>query len=80
MYPTLEDEKRTWAGRFDLIMVTMKNVKVQVCLSNSKIEKLLIGTRSFSIYIELKDEAPTKKALEIDFKDLIYRVRNTILR
>ncbi|KLV29813.1 hypothetical protein ABW04_22170 [Priestia megaterium] len=65
MYPTLEDENRTWAGRFDLIMVTMKNVKVQVCLS---------------IYIELKDEAPTKKALEIDFKDLIYRVRNTILR
>jgi hypothetical protein len=30
MYPTLEDENRTWAGRFDLIMVTMKNVKVQV--------------------------------------------------
>jgi len=47
MYPTLEDENRTWAGRFDLIMVTMKNVKVQVCLSNSKIEKLLVPIRSF---------------------------------
>ncbi|MGW9018915.1 hypothetical protein [Priestia megaterium] len=40
MYPTPEDESPTWAGRFDLITADMKNVKVQVRLSNSKTEKL----------------------------------------
>ena len=40
MYPTPEDESPTWAGRFDLITVDMKNVKIQIRLSNSKTEKL----------------------------------------
>jgi len=40
MYPTPEEESPTWAGRFDLITADMKNVKVQVRLSNSKTEKL----------------------------------------
>lgn len=40
LYPTPEDESPTWAGRFDLITADMKNVKVQVRLSDSKTEKL----------------------------------------
>jgi len=40
MYPTPEGESPTWAGRFDLITADIKNVKVQVRLSNSKTEKL----------------------------------------
>ncbi|GAB1792608.1 hypothetical protein PMEGAPR54_53780 [Priestia megaterium] len=40
MYPTPEDESPTWAGRFDLITADMKNVKIQIRLSNLKTEKL----------------------------------------
>lgn len=40
LYPTPEEISPTWAGRFDLITAEMKNVKVQVRLSNSKTEKL----------------------------------------
>ena len=40
LYPTPEESSPTWAGRFDLITAEMKNVKVQVRLSNSKTEKL----------------------------------------
>lgn len=40
MYPTPEEDGPTWAGRFDLITADIKNVKVQVRLSNSKTEKL----------------------------------------
>jgi len=40
MYSTPEDENRIWTGRFDLITVDMKNVKLQVRLSKSKTEKL----------------------------------------
>lgn len=40
LYPTPEEESPTWAGRFDLITAEMKNVEVQVRLSNSKTKKL----------------------------------------
>jgi hypothetical protein len=40
LYPTLEIDSPTWAGRFDEITAEMKNVEVQVRLSNSKNEKL----------------------------------------
>jgi len=37
-----------------------------------------IKRRKLFIYLIYDDEVPTKKALEIDFKDLIYEVRNLI--
>ncbi|AWE07770.1 hypothetical protein DCE79_10400 [Lysinibacillus sp. 2017] len=40
LYPTPEDNGPSWAGRFDLITAEMKNVEVQVRLSNSKTNKL----------------------------------------
>lgn len=40
LYPTPEEDSPTWAGRFDAITAEMKNVEVQVRLSNSKTEKL----------------------------------------
>lgn len=40
LYPTSEEMSPTWAGRFDLITAEMKNVEVQVRLSNTKNEKL----------------------------------------
>jgi hypothetical protein len=40
LYPTPEEFGPTWAGRFDLITEKMKNVTVQVRLSNSKTKKL----------------------------------------
>ncbi|QBP42036.1 hypothetical protein [Paenisporosarcina antarctica] len=40
LYPTPEDNGPSWAGRFDLITAEMKNVEVQVRLSNSKTDKL----------------------------------------
>jgi hypothetical protein len=40
LYPTPEEDRPTWAGRFDLITARMKNAEVQVRLSNSKTEKL----------------------------------------
>ncbi|KAA0562306.1 hypothetical protein F0342_18000 [Bacillus sp. CH30_1T] len=40
LYPTPEEYSPTWAGRFDLITSKMKNVEVQIRLSNSKSEKL----------------------------------------
>ncbi|MCL9638435.1 hypothetical protein NST66_27595 [Priestia sp. FSL W8-0524] len=40
IYPTPEEDGPTWAGRIDLITADMKNVKVQIRLSNSKTEKL----------------------------------------
>jgi len=40
LYPTPEDYGPSWAGRFDLITTEMKNVEVQVRLSNSKTGKL----------------------------------------
>jgi hypothetical protein len=40
LFPTAEEGGPTWAGRFDLITAKMKNVQVQVRLSNSKTEKL----------------------------------------
>jgi hypothetical protein len=40
LYPTPEEYSPTWAGRFDLITAEMKNVEVQVRLSNTKSEKL----------------------------------------
>jgi hypothetical protein len=40
LYPTPEEYSPTWAGRFDLITSEMKNVEVQIRLSNSKSEKL----------------------------------------
>ncbi|MGG3574496.1 hypothetical protein ABES80_18870 [Bacillus gobiensis] len=40
LHPTPEINGPTWAGRFDSITAEMKNVEVQVRLSNSKTEKL----------------------------------------
>lgn len=40
LYPTPENNGPSWAGRFDLITAEMKNVEVQVRLSNSKTGKL----------------------------------------
>jgi hypothetical protein len=40
LHPSPEINGPTWAGRFDLITAEMKNVEVQVRLSNSKTEKL----------------------------------------
>lgn len=40
LYPTPEENGPSWAGRFDLITAEMKDVEVQVRLSNSKTEKL----------------------------------------
>jgi hypothetical protein len=40
LYPTPEEYSPTCAGRFDLITEEMKNVEVQVRLSNTKSEKL----------------------------------------
>ncbi|MEC1404227.1 hypothetical protein [Bacillus subtilis] len=40
LYPTPEEESPSWAGRFDSITAEMKNVKVQVRLSNSRTQKL----------------------------------------
>ncbi|EPD53748.1 hypothetical protein MHH33_08860 [Paenisporosarcina sp. FSL H8-0542] len=40
LYPTPEENGPSWAGRFDLITAEMKNVEVQVRLSNSKTGKL----------------------------------------
>ncbi|WKG33293.1 hypothetical protein [Priestia aryabhattai] len=40
MYPTPEEDGPTWAGRIDLITADMRNVKVQIRLSNAKLEKL----------------------------------------
>ncbi|ALC80463.1 MULTISPECIES: hypothetical protein [Bacillus] len=40
LYPTPEIDGPTCAGRFDSITAEMKNVEVQVRLSNSKTEKL----------------------------------------
>lgn len=40
LYPTPEEESPTWSGRFDSITAEMKNVEMQVRLSNSKTEKL----------------------------------------
>lgn len=40
LYPTPEQEGPSWAGRFDLITAEMKNVEVQVRLSNTKTNKL----------------------------------------
>lgn len=40
LYPPPEDISPSWAGRFDLISAEMKNVEVQVRLSNSKTGKL----------------------------------------
>lgn len=40
LYPTPENISPSWAGRFDLISAEMKNVEVQVRLSNSKTGKL----------------------------------------
>ncbi|KHE73194.1 hypothetical protein [Halobacillus sp. BBL2006] len=40
LYPTPEEISPTWAGRFDLITADMKNVEVQVRLSNTKRKKL----------------------------------------
>ena len=40
LYPTPEDYGPSWAGRFDLITAEMKNVEVQVRLSNSKTGQL----------------------------------------
>ncbi|MFJ7738404.1 hypothetical protein ACIQ2D_18980 [Lysinibacillus sp. NPDC097287] len=40
LYPTPEEDSPTWAGRIDVITAEMKNVEVQVRLSNSKTEKL----------------------------------------
>ena len=50
LYPTPEDNGPSWAGRFDLITAEMKNVEVQVRLSNSKTGKLgpSVLTNSFS--------------------------------
>ncbi|MED4136245.1 hypothetical protein P4668_28180 [Priestia megaterium] len=40
LYPTPEEDTPTWAGRFDLITAKIRNVKVEVRLSNSKTKKL----------------------------------------
>ncbi|YCA41628.1 hypothetical protein M1E11_12380 [Bacillus sp. JZ8] len=40
LYPTAEEDSPTWAGRFDLITAEMRNVNVEVRLSNSKTQKL----------------------------------------
>ncbi|KAB2334464.1 hypothetical protein F7731_14715 [Cytobacillus depressus] len=40
LYPTPEIDGPTWAGRIDNISADMKNVEVQIRLSNSKTEKL----------------------------------------
>ncbi|WP_432353616.1 hypothetical protein [Sporosarcina sp. A2] len=40
LYPTPEVGSPSWAGRFDLITAEMKNVEVQVRLSNTKTDKL----------------------------------------
>lgn len=40
LYPTPEEESPSWAGRFDLITAEIKNVKVQVRLSNSRTQQL----------------------------------------
>ncbi|QIW80034.1 hypothetical protein [Bacillus tequilensis] len=40
LYPTPEEESTSWAGRFDSITAEMKNVKVQVRLSNSGTQNL----------------------------------------
>ncbi len=40
LYPSPEEDSPTWAGRTDLITADMKNVQVQVRLSNTKTEKL----------------------------------------
>lgn len=40
LYPTPEEESPSWAGRFDLITAEMKNVKVQVRLTNSRTQQL----------------------------------------
>lgn len=40
LYPTTEEGRTTWAGKFDYITAEMKNVEVQVRPSNSKTEKL----------------------------------------
>lgn len=40
LFPTPEEISPTWAGRFDLITADMKNVEVQVRLSNTKTKKL----------------------------------------
>jgi len=38
--PTPEEDTPTWAGRFDLITAKIRNVKVEVRLSNPKTKKL----------------------------------------
>ncbi|MED3727715.1 hypothetical protein ACT6P6_08155 [Priestia endophytica] len=40
LYPTAEEDSPTWAGRFDLITAEMRNVNVEVRLSNSKTQKM----------------------------------------
>ncbi|USK60562.1 hypothetical protein [Peribacillus asahii] len=50
LYPTPEGVSPTWAGRFDLITAEMRNVTVQVRLSNSKTKKL--GTSILTNNIE----------------------------
>jgi hypothetical protein len=40
LYPTTEEDSSTWAGRFDLITAEMRNVNVEVRLSNSKTQKM----------------------------------------
>lgn len=40
LYPSPEKDSPTWAGRFDEITAEMKNVEIQLRLSNSKTEKL----------------------------------------
>jgi hypothetical protein len=40
LYPSPEEDDPTWAGRFDSITAELKNVHIQVRLSNSKTEKL----------------------------------------
>ncbi|MEY9979079.1 hypothetical protein [Lysinibacillus sp. RC79] len=49
LYPTSEELSPTWAGRFDAITAEMKNVEVQVRLSNSKSGKLGPSVLSNSI-------------------------------
>ncbi|MGM7701416.1 hypothetical protein ACSVDE_06785 [Pseudalkalibacillus sp. Hm43] len=49
LYPTPEDDAPTWAGRIGLITAEMKNVFVQVRLSNSITNKLGPSVLSNSI-------------------------------
>ncbi len=40
LYPTPEEESPSWAGRFDSITAEIKNVNIQVRLSNSRIQRV----------------------------------------